>query len=199
MLEQLKSNLEGELHYDRLTQALYATDASVYRKRPLAVAYPKTDSDIQKLIRFAATYKVGLIPRAGGTSLAGQCVGEGVVVDVSRYMNRILEVDTQTHQVRVQPGVIRDELNAFLNETGLFFGPNTSTSKYCTIGGMVGNNSSGSTSIQYGVTRDKVVALKGYLSDGSEVVFEDLDVDILKQKTLQNNLEGKVYQLGLEG
>jgi FAD/FMN-containing dehydrogenase/Fe-S oxidoreductase len=198
MLEQLKSNLEGELHYDKLTQALYATDASVYRKRPLAVAYPKTDSDIQKLIRFAASHKVGLIPRAGGTSLAGQCVGEGVVVDVSRYMNRILEVDTQTHQVRVQPGVIRDELNAFLNETGLFFGPNTSTSKYCTIGGMVGNNSSGSTSIQYGVTRDKVVALKGYLSDGSEVVFEDLDVDILKQKTLQNNLEGKVYQLLLD-
>ena len=95
MLEQLKSNLEGELHYDKLTQALYATDASVYRKRPLAVAYPKTDSDIQKLIRFAASHKVGLIPRAGGTSLAGQCVGEGVVVDVSRYMKHIQSVKTE--------------------------------------------------------------------------------------------------------
>lgn len=195
VLEQLKSNLEGELHFDTLTQAIYATDASVYRKRPIAVAYPKTDTDIQKLIRFATTHGVGIIPRAGGTSLAGQCVGDGIVVDVSRHMNRILEVDTKAQTVRVQPGVIRDELNASLQETGLFFGPNTSTSKYCTIGGMVGNNSSGSTSIRYGVTRDKVVALKGFLSDGSEVLFENLSARSLKEKTQQNNLEGKVYQL----
>lgn len=197
-LEKLKSNLKGELHFDSLTQALYATDASVYRKRPLAVAYPKSGSDIQKLIRFAAKHNVGLIPRAGGTSLAGQCVGDGIVVDVSRYMNLILELDTNVQTVRIQPGVIRDELNDFLKETGLFFGPNTSTSKYCTLGGMVGNNSSGSTSIRYGVTRDKVVALKGYMSDGSEVVFEDLDAKSLKEKTLQNDLEGKVYQLLLD-
>ncbi len=194
-LKQLKSTLEGELHFDSLSLALYATDASVYRIRPMAVAYPKTDTDIQKIILFAASHQWGLIPRAGGTSLAGQCVGEGIVVDISRRMNRILEVDTKAQTARIQPGVIRDELNSILRESGLFFGPNTSTSKYCTIGGMVGNNSSGSTSIRYGVTRDKVVALKGYLADGSEVVFEDLDQASLTKKTLLNTLEGKVYRL----
>jgi FAD/FMN-containing dehydrogenase/Fe-S oxidoreductase len=194
-IQQLKNSLQGTLHVDSLTRVIYATDASVYKKKPLAVAYPKSSTDIQKLIRFADSNKIGLIPRSGGTSLAGQCVGDGIVVDVSRYLNRILEIDTESSTARVQPGVIRDQLNAALLEKGLFFGPNTSTSKYCTLGGMVGNNSSGSTSIRYGVTRDKVVSVKGFLSDGSEVVFKDLDAQTLEEKTKQQNLEGKVYQL----
>ena len=99
-IEQLKLALDGELHFDSLNRAIYATDASVYRKRPLAVAYPKSDTDIQKLIRFATTNSLGLIPRAGGTSLAGQCVGDGIVVDVSRYMNLILELDTNAQTVK---------------------------------------------------------------------------------------------------
>lgn len=194
-IQQLKNSLQGTLHVDSLTRVIYATDASVYKKKPLAVAYPKSSTDIQNLIRFAYSNQIGLIPRSGGTSLAGQCVGDGIVVDVSRYLNRILEIDTESSTARVQPGVIRDQLNAALLEKGLFFGPNTSTSKYCTLGGMVGNNSSGSTSIRYGVTRDKVVSVKGFLSDGSEVVFKDLDAQTLEEKTKQQNLEGKVYQL----
>lgn len=197
-LQQLKNSLQGTLHIDSLSRVIYATDASVYKKKPLAVAYPKSSADIQKLIRFADSNKIGLIPRSGGTSLAGQCVGDGIVVDVSRHLNRILEIDPNNATARVEPGVIRDQLNTALVEKGLFFGPNTSTSKYCTLGGMVGNNSSGSTSIRYGVTRDKVVSVKGFFSDGSEATFRDLDTQTLKQKTKQQNLEGKVYQLLVE-
>ena len=167
-LKDLAGRLSGTLHWDRLHQGLYATDASVYRMTPLAVAFPENDDDLKELITFAGAHGVGLIPRTAGTSLAGQCVGPGIVVDVSRHFTKILELDVDKKQVRVQPGVIRDELNAFLKPHGLFFGPNTSTSNRCMIGGMVGNNSSGTTSIRYGVTRDKVVALKVLLSDASE-------------------------------
>ena len=167
-LQNLKAKLEGELHFDDLMRKLYATDASVYRKLPLAVALPKSNQDIKHLIEFARTNETSLIPRTAGTSLAGQCVGEGIVVDVSKYFTRILDVNETKKTVTVQPGVVRDELNNYLKPFGLFFGPNTSTSNRCMMGGMVGNNSSGTTSIQYGVTRDKVVSLKTILSDGSD-------------------------------
>ena len=193
-LKELQGHLEGTLLTDALTKSLYATDASVYRKIPLAVAYPKTEADIQKLIAFAGQNKIGLIPRAAGTSLAGQCVGEGIVVDVSKHFTKILHLDQKKKQVTVQPGVIRDELNQFLGPHGLFFGPNTSTANRCMIGGMVGNNSSGTTSIQYGVTRDKVVALKTLLSDGSFAEFSGLSAAEFKAKCELQNLEGKIYK-----
>ncbi len=194
MLKNLKTSLEGELKYDSLSKALYATDASVYRKTPLAVAYPKTTVDIQKLIQFAITHRIGLIPRTAGTSLAGQCVGEGIVVDVSRYFTKIIALDLKKKQVTVQPGVIRDALNQYLKPHGLFFGPNTSTSNRCMIGGMVGNNSSGTTSIQYGVTRDKVVAMKTILSDGSEAVFESLSKKRFEEKKCKDSFEASLYE-----
>src|SRR5690606_13179730 len=122
----------------------------------------------------ASKNKTSLIPRTAGTSLAGQCVGDGIVVDVSKHFTKIISVNTEKMTVTLQPGVIRDELNAHLKPFGLFFGPNTSTSNRCMIGGMVGNNSSGTTSIQYGVTRDKVLKLKTILSNGEEAVFEPL-------------------------
>ena len=157
-LEILKGQLQGELYYDDLMRTLYATDASVYRKLPLAVAVPKDSQDLKLLIQFANTNKTSLIPRTAGTSLAGQCVGDGIVVDVSKYFTRILDINETNRTVTVQPGVVRDELNNVLKPFDLFFGPNTSTSNRCMIGGMVGNNSSGTTSIQYGVTRDKVIS-----------------------------------------
>lgn len=190
----LKTALEGELQTDKLSRIIYATDASVYRKVPIAVAYPKHTQDIQKLIRFATKNGQTLIPRATGTSLAGQCVGEGIVVDISKYFTNIINIDIENRTATVQPGVIRDVLNQKLQSHGLFFGPNTSTSNRCTIGGMVGNNSSGYTSIKYGVTRDKVIALKALLSDGSEVIFQSLSkVDFLK-KTEEQTLEGAIYK-----
>ncbi len=194
-LQQLAAQLDGALHFDRLHKALYATDASVYRKTPLAVAFPKTVSDIKKLIKFAADEGTSLIPRTAGTSLAGQCVGDGIVVDVSKHFTQIISVDEKARTVKVQPGVVRDELNTFLEPYGLFFGPNTSTSNRCMIGGMVGNNSSGTTSIKYGVTRDKVLALKTVLSNGEEVSFSAISEATLQQKCATETLEGAIYTM----
>ncbi|WP_298505145.1 FAD-binding and (Fe-S)-binding domain-containing protein [uncultured Maribacter sp.] len=194
VLQDLGSKLEGNLRIDNLSRTLYATDASVYRKIPMAVAFPSTVADIKELIHFANTHKIGLIPRTAGTSLAGQCVGEGIVVDVSKKFTKIISIDQEKKQATVQPGVIRDELNLYLKPYGLFFGPNTSTSNRCMIGGMVGNNSSGTTSIQYGVTRDKVVSLKTILSDGSEVEFKEITAEEYVEKMNSNSFEASIYK-----
>ena len=194
LLKQLSLKLSGEFYYDELYKHIYATDASVYRKLPTAVAFPKDKADIKTLIAFANVHDVPLIPRTAGTSLAGQCVGEGIVVDVSRYFTRILNFDELAMTVTVEPGVIRDELNLFLKPYGLFFSPNTSTSNRCMIGGMVGNNSSGTTSIQYGVTRDKVLAMETVLSDGTDAFFSTMSSDSFKERTSHNTLEGHIYK-----
>ncbi len=193
-LEIFKQAFEGEFHTDLLHTSIYATDASVYRKLPIAVAIPKNEKSIHQLIRFANKHQIGLIPRAAGTSLAGQCVGDGIVVDISKFFTKILSVNQENKTVTVQSGVIRDELNAFLAPFNLFFSPNTSTANRCTIGGMVGNNSSGTTSIQYGVTRDKVLKLKALLSNGDEVVFETLSKEAFIKKTKLDSLEGNIYK-----
>jgi FAD/FMN-containing dehydrogenase/Fe-S oxidoreductase len=193
-LNILQDLLSGELHYDSMMKTLYATDASVYRELPLAVALPQNNNDIKELIKFANHQKISLIPRAAGTSLAGQCVGDGIVVDISKHFNQILEINTNENWVRVQPGVVRDELNVFLEPYGLFFGPNTSTANRCMLGGMVGNNSCGSTSIVYGSTRDHVIELRTILSDGSEAVFNQLSFDNFKKKAQAQTLEGKIYR-----
>ncbi len=179
---------------DPLHRNLYATDASVYRRIPLGVAFPKDEEDLRKIILFASAHKVGLIPRTAGTSLAGQCVGDGLIVDVSKHFTNILYFDEKAKTVTVQPGVIRDELNRFLEPYALFFGPNTSTSNRCMIGGMVGNNSSGTTSIQYGVTRDKVLKLKTLLSDCSKAIFEEITTEDFSRKRKQDNLEAQIYE-----
>lgn len=193
-LEALNTLLEGELHYDTLMRTLYATDASVYRMLPMAVAYPKHKQDLKTLIAFAKEHKTSLIPRTAGTSLAGQCVGEGIVVDVSKHFTKIIDINESKKTVTVQPGVVRDALNNYLEPFGLFFGPNTSTSNRCMIGGMVGNNSSGTTSIQFGVTRDKVIELQTILSDGSEAVFAEISPENFEEKKQLNSLEGHIYK-----
>ena len=193
-LQLLANELQGELHFDDLYKSMYATDASVYRKLPIAVSFPKGKEDIKKLIHFAQRENISLIPRTAGTSLGGQCVGDGLVVDVSKHFTRILAFDEKNKTVTVEPGVIRDDLNLFLKPFGLFFGPDTSTSNRCMIGGMVGNNSSGTTSIQYGVTRDKVIALDTILSDGSEVNFHPLKAEEFKHKMNGSSLENKIYK-----
>lgn len=192
-LQQLRLQLQGHLYSDNAHKVLYATDASAYRELPLAVAIPKTEEDILKLIAFANEHTVPLIPRAAGTSLAGQVVGNGIVVDISKNFNSILEFNEQEHWVRVQPGVIRDELNRYLMPLGFFFGPETSTANRAMIGGMVGNNSCGSNSIAFGSTRDHLLEIKGYLSDGSPVVFNAIDNEVFVKKAQQENREGRIY------
>ena len=169
LLAKFATELEGELHLDTVMRTLYATDASAYREMPTAVAIPATISDIKKLIDFARENKSSIIPRTAGTSLAGQVVGNGIVVDVSKNFTKILEVNKEQHWVRVQPGVVRDVLNMELKKHGLFFGPETSTANRAMIGGMVGNNSCGSNSVVYGSTREHLLEVKAILSDGSEV------------------------------
>ena len=197
-LKQLAKSLEGSLLFDELHKTIYATDASVYKMHPIAVAIPKTEQDIVILIQFATKHKISLTPRTAGTSLAGQTVGKGIIVDVSKHFTKIISVDEINKTVTVQPGVIRDELNLFLKPFGLFFGPNTSTSNRCMLGGMVGNNSSGTTSIRYGVTRDKILKIRTLLSDGSSVIFNELSSNEFIKKTKGEALENTIYKTILE-
>jgi len=174
-----------KIYTDSLHRIAYSTDASAYREVPAGVAYPESDDDIAGLIKIARERHTCLIPRAGGTSIAGQVVGSGIVVDVSRHLNRILEINAPERWVRVQPGVVRDELNIALRPYGLFFSPETSTSNRCCIGGMVGNNSCGTHSLVYGSTRDHILALKGFLSDGSRF---DTEKPVTEEGTLERSI-----------
>lgn len=192
--ELLASGYEGEFANDDTSLRLFSTDASEYQERPLGVAWPKSAEDVKRLILCAARNGFGLIPRTAGTSLAGQCVGAGLVMDLSRHFRRILKIDAENRRVIVQPGVIRNELNARLAEHGLFFGPETSTANRAMIGGMVGNNSCGANSLIYGSTRDHLVRVRGYLSDGSEVVFESLASEAFANKCEGSSLESKIYR-----
>jgi len=200
LLAQLAGTLEGDFHYDTVMRTLYATDASAYREMPTAVAIPKSVEDIKKLIAFAANNGSSIIPRTAGTSLAGQVVGDGIVVDVSKNFTKILEVNKEEHWVRVQPGVVRDVLNMELKKHGLFFGPETSTANRAMIGGMVGNNSCGSNSVVYGSTRDHLLEVHAILADGSETVFKSTDkadfsslVATAQQKNGSATLLDKIY------
>lgn len=195
-LQDLAGRLAGELHFDAAMRTLYATDASEYQELPVAVALPRTEDDVRELIRFANTHKVGLIPRGAGTSLAGQVVGRGIVVDLGRHLNRILAYDESTHRVLVQPGVVRNELNLYLKPHGRLFGPETSTANRAMIGGMVGNNSCGSNSIVYGSTRDHLIRTRGFLSDGSEATFGPLTREEFSAKcAAPDSLETRIYCL----
>lgn len=193
-LDDLAKTLEGELRRDNLARTIYSTDASVYREEPLCVAWPRNESDIVKLVKFARTEKVNVTVRAAGTSLAGQVVSGGIIIDISRHMNRIIEINKNEMWARVEPGVVLDELNLKLKQSGLFFGPETSTSNRCNIGGMVGNNACGSHSLIYGATRDHTIGLKAVLSDGSTVSFGPVDKDTFERKSAQTDLEGRIYR-----
>ncbi|WP_421827663.1 FAD-binding and (Fe-S)-binding domain-containing protein [Larkinella sp.] len=181
-LQQLSAQLDGEFYTDTTQRTLYATDASAYREMPLAVAIPKSVDDLKTLIAFARENRTSLIPRTAGTSLAGQVVGNGIIVDVSKNFTKILEINEQERWVRVQPGVVRDELNFFLKPYGLFFGPETSTANRAMIGGMVGNNSCGSNSVVYRSTREHVLSVKALLADGSEAEFGPLETAAFTQR-----------------
>lgn len=193
-LLELKGQLDGELFTDFLQRNIYATDASVYKEVPTAVSIPATEKDLLTLVRFAKENNTSLIPRTAGTSLAGQVVGNGIVVDVSKHFTEVLEVNKEQKWVRVQPGVIRDDLNKFLKPYGLFFGPETSTANRCMIGGMVGNNSCGTHSPLYGTTRDHLLEVEAILSDGSQATFKALSKAEFEEKLKLQNFEGSLYR-----
>ncbi|MBE0493620.1 MAG: FAD-binding oxidoreductase [Thiomicrospira sp.] len=173
---------------------LYTTDASVFEITPIRVLTPKDRIGLINCIRDLVHQDYPITLRAGGTSLGGQAIGSGVIVDVSKHLNQVIEYRPQQKQIKVEPGVIQDDLNNYLKADGLMFAPDTSTSNRAMIGGMVGNNSAGAYSVYYGTTREHVIALDVVLADGSEVVFEDLSPEQLEQKTDQSDLEGEIYR-----
>src|SRR5258707_1509030 len=190
--QHLAGVLEGALHFDATMRTLYATDASVYREMPQAVVLPKTEGDICKLVRFARERGTSLIPRTAGTSVAGQVVGAGIVVDVSRALTRILEIDATGRRVRVQPGVVRNELNLALAPHGVFFAPETSTQNRCMIGGMVGNNACGANSVVYGSTREHLISARAVLSADSIAEFGPLSSEQFNAKGSGATLEASL-------
>jgi FAD/FMN-containing dehydrogenase/Fe-S oxidoreductase len=190
----LAATVNGEVRFDRLSRALYATDASVYQIMPLGVVLPQTEADILATVNACARFRVPLTARGGGTSQAGQAIGPGVVLDCSKYLSRILEINEAERWVRVQPGCVLDDLNAEVKAFSLQFAPDVSTSNRATIGGMIANNSSGSHSIVYGKTVDHLLELKVALSDGTVVDLRTLNGAELEAKCALENLEGECYR-----
>jgi len=195
-LADLKKQIKGDLFTDAAHRILYATDASAYRELPLAVSRPGDNDDIKKIISYARSQGLSVIPRGAGTSVAGQVVGKGIVIDISRYMNNILEFNPEERWVKVQPGVVLAELNRFLAPYRLQFGPETSTANRCCLGGMLGNNSCGLHSIIYGSVRDHILETEVILSDGSETTFKALTTGEFNDKCEGDPslLETKIYR-----
>ncbi len=192
-LEGLKNQLSGDLFTEEHVRRIYATDASAYREVPLAVAIPRDDEDIKTLIKFARKHKTSLIPRTAGTSLAGQVVGDGIVVDVSRYFNQILELNLDEGWAWVQPGIVRDDLNRELAPHGVFFAPETSTANRAMIGGMIGNNSCGANSVVHGSTREHLLEAKVLLANAEVAHFGPKEA-----MQAENDFENALYQNVLE-
>lgn len=193
---ELKNSLDGDVFTDQVQKVIYATDASSYREIPQAVTRPKNKEDIRKIIAFARQIGSSVIPRAGGTSLAGQVVGPGIVVDISKYLNKIGELNRSEKWIEVEPGVVLAELNQFLSKHGLQFAPETSTANRCCIGGMLGNNSCGLHSLIYGSTREHILAVEGVLADGSDITFKALTAEEFQAKCSGSteSAETRIYQ-----
>ncbi len=193
IISEFSSGIKGDFLTEKTDRLMYATDASAYREIPVAVAIPKEKEDIRQLIVLAKKHTLSLIPRTAGTSLAGQVVGSGIVVDMSKHFNRILNFDADKREITVEPGVILDDLNRFLKPHGLFFGPETSTASRCMIAGMVGNNACGLHSLIYGSTREHTKVITAYLSDGSEATFKSLKKEEFLKKCEGDTLENRIY------
>lgn len=188
----LRNNLDGDFFTDETTRKLYATDASAYREIPIAVAHPKTDQDLILLVNFAGENNTSIIPRTAGTSLAGQVVGGGIVVDVSKHFDQIIEINEKEGWAIVQPGVVRDDLNHHLKKHGYFFAPETSTANRAMIGGMIGNNSCGTNSVVYGSTREHLIEVDVILADGNAARFGELDHSAFLAKANGMNTSGEL-------
>lgn len=192
--EELRGRISGEVRFDDMSRGLYSTDASIYQISPVGVVLPRTRDDVQAAIEIAARHHVPILPRGSGTSLSGQTVAAALVIDFSKYMNRILDFDPERRLVRIQPGVVLDQLNASLAPLGLQFGPDVSTSSRANLGGMIGNNSAGSRSVRQGKVIDHVRELTVLLSDGSEIVCGPQSDEMLKTKETLSTREGEIYR-----
>jgi len=194
LAHDLRNRVRGEVRFDAVSRALYSTDASIYEIEPVGVVLPRDAADVEAVLEVARAARVPVLPRGGGTSLAGQTVGHAVVLDFSKYMNRILEIDADAGWARVEPGIVRHELLAALAPSGLIFGPETSTSSRATIGGMIGNNASGSRSLVYGKTLDTTIAVRAVLAGGEPVTFGALSPADAAARARGDGAEGRIYR-----
>ena len=193
-LEQaLRNEVGGEIGFDRYTRQMFSTDASMYAIEPLGVVFPRDAGDVQAAVEVADRHGVPVLPRGGGTSLAGQTVGPAVVLDFSRHMHSIVSLDRESGAARVQPGVVQDDLNRAAAPLGLLFAPDTSTGNRATIGGMIGNNSCGARSARYGMTIDHVRALDVVLSDASTARLAPATPEEVALRARASTLEGRIY------
>jgi FAD/FMN-containing dehydrogenase/Fe-S oxidoreductase len=191
---ELTRALDGEVAFDDYSRHLFSQDASMYTMTPLGVAYPRHAQDVVAAVRLAREAGVPVLARGAGTSLAGQTVGPGLVLDLSRHMHRITELDPQAATARVEPGVVQDDLNRAAAPHGLMFGPDTSTSNRATIGGMIGNNSAGSGSVRFGMTIDHVQEVDVVLADGSTATFGTVDEAERARRAQGDTLEAEIYR-----
>jgi len=190
----LKSRIAGDVRFDAMTRALYSTDASMFQMEPIGVIVPKHEEDVHAAMELAREFKAPVLPRGGGTALAGQSVGEALIFDFSTHFNTILELNTEEGWARVQPGVVQDHFNAYLYPHGYLFGPDTATSNRATIGGMAGNNSAGKGSVIYGKTVDHVIEVNAILADGTRATFGPLDAPGLQAKLREGGAVGRIYR-----
>ena len=190
----LRSVVRGEVRFDPFSRVLYSTDASLYQVMPVGVVIPRDEEDVANTLQVAAEAGVPVVPRGGGTSLAGQSIGAAVVLDFSKYVDRIVQLDPSGPWALVQPGVVQDELNRAAQPYGLCLGPDTSTSNRATLGGMIGNNSCGSRSLVYGKTMDHLLELRVLLADGTELTCRPLDPPSYQAKLQDPGREGEIYR-----
>jgi FAD/FMN-containing dehydrogenase/Fe-S oxidoreductase len=194
LFEKLVTEITGDILTDDYSLGMYATDASIYQIKPIAIVLPKNKQDVEIAIAMANRHKITILPRGAGTSLAGQTVGESMILDFSKYMNTILEINEKEKWVRVQPGMVRDDLNAVLQVYGLHFAPDPATSSRANVGGMVGNNSSGTKSILFGKTVDHVLEAEVLLADGTYMHLKNHTPESYDFIAAQDSREGQIYR-----
>jgi FAD/FMN-containing dehydrogenase/NAD-dependent dihydropyrimidine dehydrogenase PreA subunit len=190
----LRGSILGEVRFDAYSRHLFSGDASMYAIEPLGIVFPRDRDDIRAAVTVAAGFGVPVLPRGAGTSLAGQTVGRAVILDLSRHMSKIIDIDAETATARVQPGVVQEQLNLAAARHGLMFGPDTSTRNRATLGGMIGNNSAGSQSVRYGMTIDHVLGLDVVLADASTAVFRPVTAEQRAGLAREPTLEGALYR-----
>src|SRR5688572_10761010 len=191
---ELEKAIDGEVRFDAVTRGLYSTDASVYQIQPLGVVIPRSHEAVIRAVTIAAKHGVPITPRGGGTSQAGQSIGAGLVLDTSKHLNRILEINPDERWARVEPGVVLDELNTALRPHQLRFAPDVSSASRATVGGMMANNSSGARSVLYGKTIVHVREQRVVLADGSMAHFRPLTTSELERAQSGDSIEARAYR-----
>ena len=194
LARHLRKHVAGEVRFDQTSRQLYSTDASIYRIEPLGVVIPRTVEDVHVTVQIAGEMRVPITARGGGTSLSGQSIGPGIVIDCSKYLNKVVAVDPEARSARIEPGVVLDQLNRHLAKYDLQFGPEVATASRANLGGMIGNNSAGSRSIIYGKTVDHVRRLDVVLANGTQASFGPLSAAEWERGAALQGLEGSLYR-----